>query len=238
MLLRKLLTLLLIMLVSQVVLAHAIWVETRPTGNKDQAHEIKVYFGEYGDNDITPAEKWFSDLKAFSLEVIAPDGTAEKLSATAAEDHYRSSFTPRQEGVYTVVLHHPVKDFYHGMQLKYNSGATVKIGNSDTGNQAAVNKNQLSIFTDNASAAVKNQPVKTRVLFDGKPAAQKEVQVFAPNGWSKTLYTDKEGMISFTPLWEGKYMVEFSHTDEKGGETDGRKFEKTFNAATALLFVK
>jgi hypothetical protein len=75
-------------------------------------------------------------------------------------------------------------------------------------------------------------------LFEGKPAAKKEIQVFAPNGWSKTLYTNDTGEISFTPLWSGKYQVEFSHTDNTEREENGDKITKTFNGATYMLFVK
>lgn len=237
MIIRKFIALVLILFVARAAWAHAIWIETKPAGVKDQAHEIKIWFGEYGDNDITPAEKWFSDLKTFSLEVVAPDGTTEQLVATPAADGYRSSFMPRKEGVYTVVLRHPVKDLYHGMKIKYNSSATVKVGRSETGNTPGSNKNQLSLFTKAAAVAEKDRLVKVLVQLNGAPASQKEIQVFAPNGWSKTLYTDKEGMIGFLPLWPGKYLVEFSYTDETPGEADGKKFEKTFNAATCLLFV-
>ncbi len=235
---KKVLLSLVTLLLCQLTWAHAIWIETLPTGSKNKAQEIKVFFGEYADKDITAAEKWFSDLKDFKIIAIAPDGSVETLSTAIGTDHYRSSFTPKQEGVYTISLQHPVKDLYHGTKIHYFSSATVKVGKADTGNEPAVNKNFISLMAKDAATATANKEVKVVALFEGKPAAKKEVQVFAPNGWSKTLYTNEAGEISFTPLWTGKYQVEFSHTDNTEREENGNKINKTFNGATYMLFVK
>lgn len=218
--------------------AHAIWIETPPTGSKNKIQEIKVFFGEYADKDITAADKWFSDLKDFKIIAIAPDGSTETLSTSIANDHYKSSFTPKQEGVYTISLQHPVKDLYHGTKINYFSSATVKVGKQATGDEAAANKNFISLMAKDAAAATANKEVKVTALFEGKPATKKEVQVFAPNGWSKTLYTNESGEIVFTPLWSGKYQLEFSHTDNTAYEESGNKVTKTFNGATYMLFVK
>ncbi|MFT4092152.1 MAG: DUF4198 domain-containing protein [Niabella sp.] len=235
---KKALLLPLLVFCTHFVWAHALWIETNPVGQKNQQQDIKVYFGEYADNDLSPADKWFSDLKNFTLVVIAPDGKSQKLSTTASGDHYKSSFIPDQEGVYTVTLYHPVKDFYHGMQLRYNSSATVKIGNAVTGNVETANKNPLSIFAKEATTGAKDKTVNLKVLIDGKAAAQKEVKIFAPNGWSKTLYTNENGEVDFVPLWSGKYQAEISQTDATPGEHEGKKYDKIFNAATCMLFIK
>jgi len=235
---RKVLLFLVTLLVYQLTWGHAIWIETPPTGSKNKIQEIKVFFGEYADNDITPAEKWFSDLKDFKIVAIAPDGSIETLTTVTGTNHYKSSFMPKQEGVYTISLQHPVKDLYHGTKIHYFSSATVKVGKADTGNEPTRNKSLISLLAKDAATATINQKVKIVAFFEGKPAAKKEVQVFVPNGWSKTFYTDEAGEISFTPLWSGKYQVEFSHTDNTEREENGNKISKTFNGATYILFVQ
>ena len=235
---KKIVFAILMLLACNLSWAHAIWIETQPTGVKNKAQEIKVFFGEYADKDITAADKWFSDLKEFKIIAIAPDGSIETLSTSVSTDHYKSSFTPKQEGVYTISLQHPVKDLYHGTKIQYFSSATVKVGKSSAGNEASVNKNLLGLLAKDAATAQKEKELKVIAMFDGKPAAEKEIKVFAPNGWSKTLYSNEAGEITFTPLWSGLYQVEFSHTDDTAREENGNKIKKTFNGATYMLFVK
>ncbi|MCH5600114.1 DUF4198 domain-containing protein [Niabella ginsengisoli] len=235
---KKIVFALLMLLACNLSWAHAVWIETQPTGIKNKAQEIKVFFGEYADKDITAADKWFSDLKDFKIIAIAPDGSVETLSTSISTDHYKASFTPKQDGVYTISLQHPVKDLYHGTQLHYFSSATVKVGSADNGNDAIVNKNLLSLLAKDAATAQKDKEIKVIAMLEGKPAKSKEIQVFAPNGWSKTLWANEAGEITFTPLWSGLYQVEFSHTDSTAKEENGKKIEKTFNGATYMLFVK
>ena len=109
--------------------AHALWIETKATGTKGKAQEISVYFGEFSDNDITKADKWFSDLKDFSLILVSPSKKETKLTSKALDNKYQAFFTPDEDGVYTVVMHHKVKDVYGTMVLDYNSSATVVVGN-------------------------------------------------------------------------------------------------------------
>ncbi|MCH5690435.1 hypothetical protein LWM68_43105 [Niabella sp. W65] len=170
---RKVLLFLVTLLVYQLTWGHAIWIETPPTGSKNKIQEIKVFFGEYADNDITPAEKWFSDLKDFKIVAIAPDGSIETLTTVTGTNHYKSSFMPKQEGVYTISLQHPVKDLYHGTKIHYFSSATVKVGKADIGNEPTRNKSLISLLAKDAAIATINQKVKIVALFEGKPAAKK-----------------------------------------------------------------
>jgi len=228
----------LLMFCSTHLLAHALWIETNPAGVKGKPQEVKIYFGEYSDNDITLASKWFSDLKDFSLVVIGPDKKETRLSATAKENCYSAEFTPAEQGVYTVVMHHIVKDTYGTMKLDYNSSATVVVGNQLNGNEAGINSNIISLFADSAFAAKTNKTVNIKALYDGKPAAGQEMKVFAPNGWGKTLYSNDAGGIAFTPLWPGKYMAEYAYTDKTPGEHNGKKYESVWKVATYIIVVK
>ena len=183
----KTLVVLLTVLLSPQLFAHALWIETKATGTKGKPQEISVYFGEFSDNDVTPAAKWFSDLKDFSLVLISPSKKEIKLTPTALEKKYQAFFTPDEDGVYTVVMQHTVKDVYGTMKLDYNSSATVAVGNKTAGNNATANKNSISVFSENAAIATKNTKLSGVALYDGVVAKEQKIKVIAPNGWEKEL---------------------------------------------------
>ncbi|MCM0666200.1 DUF4198 domain-containing protein [Flavobacterium tyrosinilyticum] len=218
--------------------AHALWIETKATGTKGKAQEISVYFGEFSDNDITKADKWFSDLKDFSLVVISPSKKETKLTSKALDNKYQAFFTPDEDGVYTIVMHHTVGDVYGTMKLDYNSSATVVVGNKSTGNVAAANNNKISVFSENADIAKKNTVINVSALYEGAIAKSQKIKVIAPNGWEKELWTNDKGEISFTPIWSGNYMVEFAYTEKSAGEHNGKKYDEIWKMATYQIAVK
>ncbi|KRD06479.1 hypothetical protein ASE21_20195 [Flavobacterium sp. Root901] len=218
--------------------AHALWIETKAAGTKGKAQEISVYFGEFSENDITKADKWFSDLKDFSLVVISPSKKETKLTAKALDNKYQAFFTPDEDGVYTIVMHHTVKDVYGTMKLDYNSSATVVVGNKNAGNSAAVNNNVISVFSADADAAKKNAVINVAALYNGAIAKEQKIKVIAPNGWEKELWSNDKGEVSFTPLWSGNYMVEFAYTEKTAGEHNGKKYDEIWKMATCQITVK
>lgn len=236
--LKKLSFVLLALLFSASSFAHALWIETKAAGIKGKPQAIDVYFGEFSDKDITKTAKWFSDIKDFSLVVITPSKKEIKLTAAALEDKYQAFFTPDEEGVYTVAMHHTVKDVYGTMKLDYNSSATVTVGNLSKGNEAAANTNTISLFSKEVTTAKKDTEVKVNALYEGKTASKRKIKVIAPNGWEKELWSSKEGEIAFTPLWSGNYMVEFAYTEKAPGEHNGKKYDEVWKMATYFIAVK
>jgi len=235
----KKITLFLFMLVaSPQLFAHALWIETKATGTKGKAQEISVYFGEFSDNDITKADKWFSDLKDFTLVVISPSKKETKLTAKALDNKYQAFFTPDEDGVYTIVMHHKVKDVYGTMVLDYNSSATVTVGNTIKGNEATANTNIISVFAKDVTAAKQKTKININALYEGKEAKEQKMKVIAPNGWEKELWSNDKGEISFTPIWPGNYMVEFAYTEKASGEHNGKKYDEIWKMATYLITVK
>lgn len=235
----KKITLFLFMLVaSPQLFAHALWIETKATGTKGKAQEISVYFGEFSDNDITKADKWFSDLKDFTLVVISPSKKETKLTAKALDNKYQAFFTPDEDGVYTIVMHHKVKDVYGTMVLDYNSSATVTVGNAIKGNEATANTNIISVFAKDVTAAKQKTKININALYEGKEAKEQKMKVIAPNGWEKELWSNDKGEISFTPIWPGNYMVEFAYTEKASGEHNGKKYDEIWKMATYLITVK
>jgi mannose/fructose/N-acetylgalactosamine-specific phosphotransferase system component IIB len=230
--------LLLLLVASPQLFAHALWIETKATGTKGKAQEISVFFGEFSDNDITPSAKWFSDLKDFSLVVISPSKKEIKLTATALENKYQAFFTPDEDGVYTIVMHHTVKDVYGTMKLDYNSSATVTVGNAAKGNEAAANSNIISLFSKDVTSAKQKTKINVNALYEAKIAKSQKMKVIAPNGWEKELWSNENGEISFTPIWPGNYMVEFAYTEKAPGEHNGKKYDEIWKMATYLITVK
>jgi uncharacterized GH25 family protein len=229
---------LLLSVASPSLFAHALWIETKANGTKGKPQEISVYFGEFSENDITKADKWFSDLKDFTLVVISPSKKEIKLKATALENKYQAFFTPEEDGVYTVVMQHTVKDVYGTMKLDYNSSANIVVGNKLFGNVATANSNKISVFTENASKLAKNTKITAIASYNAAIAKEQKVKVIAPNGWEKEMWTNENGEFSFTPIWSGNYMVEFSQTEKSAGEHNGKKYDEIWKMATCQLSVK
>lgn len=231
-------TLVLLLVLTPSLFAHALWIETKATGTKGKPQEISVYFGEFSENDITKADKWFSDLKDFSLVVISPSKKEIKLQSTALENKYQAFFTPDEDGVYTVVMQHTVKDVYGTMVLDYNSSANIVVGNKLAGNDASYNTNKISVFTENTVALSKNTKITAVATYNAAIAKEQKVKVIAPNGWEKELWTNENGEFSFTPIWSGNYMVEFTQTEKTSGEHNGKNFDSIWKMATYQIVVK
>ena len=234
----KTITVAFLLLATSQSFAHALWIETKATGTKGKPQEISVYFGEFSENDITKADKWFSDLKDFTLVVISPSKKEIKLKSTALENKYQAFFTPEEDGVYTVVMQHTVKDVYGTMKLDYNSSANIVVGNKLAGNEAAANHNKIAVFAENASSLTKNTKVTAVATYNAAVAKEQKVKVIAPNGWEKELWTNDNGEFSFTPIWAGNYMVEFSQTEKTSGEHNGKNYDEIWKMATYQLTVK
>jgi uncharacterized GH25 family protein len=235
---KKVILVFLLLIATPSLFAHALWIETNTTGTKGKSQEISIYFGEFSENDITKSEKWFSDLKDFTLVLISPSKKEIKLTTKALENKYQAFFTPEEDGVYTIVMHHKVKEVYGTMVLDYNSSATVMVGNKKAGNYATANNNVIGVFSENADIAKKDAKTNVSALYQGAPAKEQKVKVIAPNGWEKELWTNDKGEISFTPLWSGNYMVEFAYTEKASGEHNGKKYDEIWKMATYLITVK
>jgi hypothetical protein len=170
--------------------------------------------------------------------LITPSKKEIKLTATALENKYQAFFTPEEEGVYTIAMHHTVKDTYGTMKLDYNSSATVSVGNAPKGNESTFNTNIISLFSKEVIAAKKDSKITVNALYEGKIAKEQKMKVIAPNGWEKELWSNENGEISFTPLWSGNYMIEFAYTDKTPGEQNGKKYDEVWKMATYFIAVK
>lgn len=214
--------------------SHALWIETASSGQKGVPQEIKVYFGEYTTQDISAAGDWLSDLGDFSLLLITPDHKEMPLKAVPDGDHYVTTFTPEQEGTYSVVLHKVAKELYHGYRLDYNSSALVQVGASGSETKPV---NKINIMPEVNNYSVKDT-IRFATFVDEAIKGDKAVEVIAPNTWVKKIYPDDAGKAGFVPLWPGKYIVEMIVKLKTKGDHNGQEFTTDFHCATYMIEVK
>ncbi|MFD2101395.1 DUF4198 domain-containing protein [Flagellimonas iocasae] len=230
-------TLLLITLPVLSASAHYLWIETDGKGTLGQAQEIRVHYGEYTYGVIEKVEgEAFPLVSKFTLWVIAPDGTKTQLNTEAHEDHYLASFTPSQDGVYTIALNNNEIDVIDYTQYDfgifkthYHSTAKVQVGtdgDTKTANPEGIVVKQLENNGDE---------VKLQVLYKGKPIAENELKVYVADLWAKTLYTDENGEVSFALPWETKYIVETTTKEEIPGTYKGEDYQFIWHCATYCI---
>jgi len=237
MIVKKILLSLMALVASVSVLqAHALWIQTAPAGATGKEQQIKIIYSEPCQNPEKLSE-WYSDVKEFELWLTAPDGTKEKLAMVAGDDSFTSKFTPDQEGIYTVSVGHTAKEPGGSTVYQFNASALVKVGKATAGNNAALNKNDLSVFADLFNDNRVNKPLSLTTLYKSAPGEKIFVTVSSPSGWSKQIETNEKGIAVFTPVWPGTYYIEASKSWKESGTQGGKDYNSFWRAATLLVNV-
>lgn len=218
------------------VFAHALWIETPSSGKVGQVQTVKVFYGEYAANERDSVSKWYSDVKEFTLWLVGPDQKKTQLSLNPGVNYFESKFTPDQNGAYTIMVSHEAKDLGGTTKYHFLSSANVTVGKSLP--VVANNSNVLKLHLDDLTAAKLNKSLQVKAFLKDAAAKGKTVSVFSPNGWSKELTTDENGVAEFTPLWAGRYVVEVSDTDKTPGQHHGVDYKSTWKGATYSFEVK
>lgn len=214
--------------------AHALWIETASTGKKGQAQEVKIFFGEYEENQPDSAAKWFSNLKDFKLVLTAPNGTTKVLNATPDVRFYKTTFTPDQDGTYTLSIVHEVKAIYENAKIEYYAFAHVAVGNTSKVNPAYPTN---ALFTIQPSQAISKTgtAVSHQVVFNKSPFASQKLAVIDPAKKKEEPTTDATGKFDFKPTQKGNYFLEAFKEDATPGELDGKKYEKVWHVVTYFV---
>lgn len=215
--------------------SHALWIKTSPTGKLGQAQVITVTYAE-PDEAPEKLSEWYSDVKEFELWLVAPDGKKEKLALTAGEDRFTATFTPGQEGIYTLTAGKSAKDLGGTTVYQFNASAFVKVGKSLTGKDPGLNANELALYTDAAGKV--NKPLKLQTYLKGqRPSEKLYVTISSPSGWAKNVATAEDGTVEFVPLWPGSYAIEVSKNWKEEGEHFGKPYKGFWRCATLTLDV-
>lgn len=216
--------------------AHALWIETKTTGKIGQSQEVKVYYGEYATNEREETTKWFSDVKEFSLWLTAPGKEKIKLNTTAGSNFYTANFTPEKDGVYILTVVHEAKELGGTTKYEFSSIATVAVGKTTAIDFTSI-ANSIKVSASEAKTYKTNTTVQIKAELNGMPLAKKHVSVFSPEGWAKEYTTDENGIVSFNPLWPGRYVLEVSNYQKTTGDHYGKTYNAVWQGATSSLEV-
>lgn len=216
--------------------AHALWIQTAPTGAAGKEHQIKIVYAEPNQKPEKLSE-WYSDVKEFELWLTTPDGKQEKLTTVAGDDFFTSKFTPSQEGVYILSIGHTAKEPGGTTVYQFNASALVQVGKSAASNNAKFTKNDLSVFANASKEYKVNKPLILNTSYKNAPGEKIAVTVSSPTGWAKQLETNAEGIAEFTPIWPGTYYIEASKSWNESGTQNGKEYKAVWRAATLLVEV-
>jgi hypothetical protein len=233
---RSIILLAFIFLTCQSGFAHALWIEANATAEKGQTQEVKVFYGEFATGELEPVEKWYADVKSFSLWLTGPNQQPVKIALTQKENHFVASFTPQSEGIYYLSVQHEASEIAGNTKYEFSSVAMVKVGQKAEANHQVV-KNTLKVLTPQNAAKIASATT-VKVYLDGNPHANGKVLVTSEQGWGKEFTTNEAGEITFSPIWKGKYVLEATNFKKGAGELNGKPYESTWQGATAVMYVK
>lgn len=217
--------------------AHALWIESAPYGAVNQSHEIKVYYGEYVTNERDLIEKWYSDVKDFTLLLHAPGKAPVQVQLTNKGDHFSGSFQPAEQGTYFLSVVKAPKDLGGKTKYEFSSLVPVVVGKSGKLDYSAI-KNPLQVELQNSTNAKKGASLQAKVTSEGKVVPHAKVSVFSSTGWGKEFVADVNGVVTFDALWSGAYVLEASTFVEKAGEHGGKPYASSWQGSTTFFEVK
>lgn len=232
----KRIILLLMMLLggSQAIYAHAIWLESHPSGTKNTPHIVRVFYGEYATGEIDATKDWYSDMKELTVQFVGPNQKLQTLKLEDKGDFLEGTFLPTEDGLYHVFTSHAAKDLGGETRYEFVSQTRVKVGEGKD-LPAIPLGHQLVIDA-------KIPPVGARVPLlltkDGSPVVEKEILVMSSEGWSKSYKTDQNGEILIEALWPGKYVVEYSHMQQQEGVWHDKPYKKNWQGLTTSFMVE
>lgn len=230
-------TFLAVLLCSHTGHAHALWIESSSYGTLNQSHEVKVYYGEFATNERDQVDKWYSDVKDFSLMLHAPGKEPVKLQLTNKGDHFIGSFQPTAAGTYFLSIVKAPKDLGGKTKYEFSSLVPVVVGKSATLDYKGV-KNPLQIELLGATNAKKGQSLQAKITSLGKTVPHAKVSVFSATGWGKEFVADENGILTFDAIWSGPYVLEASTFAETAGEHEGKSYASAWQGSTTFITIK
>jgi hypothetical protein len=225
-----------ILLTCQTGFAHALWIEANANAKKGQTQEIKIYYGEFATGELEPIEKWYADVKSFSLWLTVPNQQPVKIDVTPKDNHFVASFTPQADGVYYLSVLHEASEIAGNTKYEFSSVAAIKVGEHVSANHQQV-KNSLKVITPQTETKISSSTT-VQVYLDGNPHANGKVLITSEQGWGKEFTANEAGQITFSPVWKGKYVLEATNFKKGAGELNGKAYESTWQGATTVMYVK
>lgn len=221
----------------QTLFAHALWIETITTGKIGQPQEVKVFLGEYADNQRDSIQNWFSNMTAFTLYLVTPDGQKEALTVVPDGNHFKATFTPKVAGTHVLSIDHTVQAVYGESKIHYYALGLVKVNGSLKGLDNVQGYTDFALLANHSKAPKLHQPEKVQLSYKKAAPAEGEVTVQSPEGWAKKFKTGQQGDITFSPAWPGRYMLEGTYTEATSGQHEGKDFKSVWHCVTYCMDV-
>ena len=236
--------------------AHFVWVEADATAPSETGQPFKVYFGEYSEFLREERGGRLDSIDGVTLRVQdSKQGTTE-VALTKQVNHFAGalpSCLPGRNAVVAQQAQAPVQDlrkhdiglvkpmFYARTYFMCMEEGRLNEHERDQAAPMALDMIPLTKGLNLATGRVSHVPggeIVVKGFFKGQPLPNTTILVHAPIGWDKELKTDAEGIVAFTPLWPGRYVLELIHVEKTPGEFQGKTYEALRHRSTLAIQVR
>ena len=236
--------------------AHFVWVEAEATAPAETGQPIKIYFGEYSEFLHEESGGRLDSIDGVTLRVQDAKRVKTDISLTKQVDHFAGALPschPGRNAVLAEQAKAPVQDlrkhdlgivkpmFYARTYVVCMQEGRVNEHGRDQSTPMELDMIPLSTGLNLAAGRVSPVPggeIVVQALFKGRPLPDTQLLVHAPIGWDKELKTDPQGVVAFTPLWPGRYVLEIIHVEKMTGEFEGKSYEALRHRSTLALQVR
>lgn len=232
--------------------AHFIWTETSGIGTVGKEHLINLFFGEVNFNQKEIAGGRLDEMDGLKSIYLNPKNEVHELKLTKQKDKFITKFTPDEAGIYQVLTTNAVakvmdlsksnlgivKPMYYSRQVVFCPDKT----NSDNLKTENIKPYfALDLIPDFSNSTLNsfsvNQPINFYSYFKNAPIKGGKIFAYAPNGWSKEIDATDKGLCSFTPLWEGQYVIDWVYTENSPGTYKDISYESFRHRAVLTVNV-
>ncbi|MCC7231453.1 MAG: hypothetical protein IT242_00795 [Bacteroidia bacterium] len=232
--------------------AHYLWTETPGLATMGKEHQVHLYFGEINFNKYEVTGGRLDEMDGLKTICVGPDNKVKNLPLTKGRELFSGSFTPEESGIYQILTTHEigkvmdlrkanlgiVKPMYYAREIVYCPDKE----NTDNLKTAALTPCfTLDLIPDFSNSTLNsfsvNQPVNFYSFFRKTPVKGGKIFAYAPNGWSKEIDPNVNGLCSFVPLWEGQYVIDWVYTENSPGTYMGKNFDSVRHRAVLTITV-
>lgn len=232
--------------------AHFIWTETPGIATIGKEHLVNLFFGEVNFNQIEVSGGRLDEMDGLKSIYLNPKNEVKELQLTKGKDRFTAKFTPGEAGVYQVLTANEVakvmdlrksslgivKPVYYSREIIFCSDKT----NADNLKTATIKPYfDLDLVPDFSNSKLNtfsvNQPVNFYSYFKKLPIKGGKIFAYAPNGWSREIDANEKGLCSFTPLWDGQYVIDWVYTENSPGTYKDKFFESFRHRAVLTINV-
>ena len=236
--------------------AHFVWVEADATAPSETGQPLKVYFGEYSEFLREERGGRLDSIDGVTLRIQDPKRGKTDVTLNKQVNHFYGALTsclPGRNAVVAEQVKAPVQDlrkhdlgivkpmFYARTYFVCMEEGRVNEHERDHSTPLDLDMIPLTNGMNLATGRVTHVPggeIVVKAFFKGQLLPGTQVLVHAPIGWDKELKTDAEGIVAFTPLWPGRYVLELIHVEKTPGEFQGKPYEALRHRSTLAIQVR